>query len=145
MSKVNMQTQIIEEVKMPWALNEIITTRQGTVFVVAGHEYDSTEDGVTVFFNSHGAFLFGGEDEQGEYLYDLPQLKEFLKEKTSAGFPDCYDEYLEIVNVTVGGFEIADQKLIDKYNLGDYLEDIKNRINDLQFTGIDYNPEEVTR
>ncbi len=147
MAKVSMKSQVIDEVKMEWQKSSFITSAKGTVFVVAAQNYNSdvalADDGtIAVFFNCGAAFLFGGSDDEGDYLYTVPDLKHFLKENTTAGFPTDYDSMLTLILYKDGEYTV-NQELIDKWHLGEYVEDMKNRINDLQFTGVEYNPEDL--
>lgn len=127
-------------VKMDWEKEGWLQTKasrgnQGT-FIMASKEYEN-EDGKTipVIFNSETAFIWGndiGSDE--EDIWDVSELRSWLKGAYDSAFPESYDEYFPII--PSGSLEAIDS-VLEQFGLTAHKADIEARLKDL----LPYNEE----
>lgn len=120
-------------VKMEWDSSKALYTKGGKLgrtFIFASKDYETSVGTVTVFFNCYTAFIWasdaGTEDED---RWNASELKSWVKDNLDDAFPMNYGEYIPIIEY--GSREVK-QEVIDKYDLGSFVDDILARLKDVE-------------
>lgn len=129
-----MAKKVVDNVlKMEWDESKALYTKGGKfgrTFVFAAVDYETEIGTVTVFFNCYTAFIWadnaGSEDED---RYNAKELKPWVKDNLDEAFPINYSNYIPIVEY---GAEDAVAENVEKYGLGEYVDDILARLQDLK-------------
>lgn len=117
--------------EMKWT--KLLTKRKGKAFLGAVQVYNTVNGEVAVGFTSASAYVL--EDEQG--LYTDEDLIGCIKQHAGTmGFPETCEEYREVVGGEVN------QIVVDRFGLGEYLEDIKARVEELIPYGLEMDKAE---
>lgn len=118
--------------KMKWT--KLITKFKGKVLLGAIQMYNTAYGEVAVGFTPASAYVL--EDEQG--LYTTKDLEGCIKQHAGTmGYPETCEEYREVVGATDNTI------VIERLGLGEHLEDIKARIEELIPYGLEMDKPEL--
>lgn len=120
-------------VKMEWEASKALYTKgrkMGKTFIFASKDYETSVGTITVFFNCYTAFVWADEaGTEDEDRYNAKELKTWVKDNLDDAFPLNYDNYIPIVDY---GADEVNQDMIEKYDLGEYVDDILARLADVR-------------
>lgn len=120
-------------VTMGWEASKALYTKggkMGKTFIFASKDYETSVGTITVFFNCYTAFVWADEaGTEDEDRYNAKELKTWVKDNLDDAFPLNYDNYIPIVDY---GADEVNQDMIEKYDLGEYVDDILARLADVR-------------
>lgn len=121
-------------VKMDWDADKALYRKgvrsKNDTFIFASKEYETSKGVITVFFNCYTAFIWADDaGEETEDRYNAKELKSWVKSNLDEAFPLNYSNYIPIVEY---GASKVNQDMVDKYDLGAYVDDILARLVDLK-------------
>lgn len=127
-------------VKMDWDADKALYTKGGKLgktFIFAGKDYETSVGVITVFFNCDTAFIWADDaGEETEDRYNAKELKAWVKDNLDEAFPINYSNYIPVIDF---GADEVNADVIEKYDLGAYVDDILARINDVKPYGEEKN------
>ena len=121
-------------VKMDWDADKALYRKgvksKNDTFIFASKEYETSKGVITVFFNCYTAFVWADEaGTEDEDRYNAKELKTWVKDNLDDAFPLNYDNYIPIIDY---GADEVNQDMIEKYDLGEYVDDILARLADVR-------------
>lgn len=120
-------------VKMQWEASKALYLnggRKGKTFIYASKDYETSVGTITVFFNCYTAFIWADEaGTEDEDRYNAREMKTWLKDNLDDAFPLNYSNYIPVIDY---GADEVNQEIIDKYDLGEYVSDILDRLEDVR-------------